>query len=59
MITFEANGEIAKSVSIAIINDTIAEPTEYFTIMIEPIMGDVAFPLNEAVVEIVDDDGMY
>ena len=47
------------NVSIAILNDVIVEPIEYFTVSIFQDKGDIVFPITEAVVAIIDDDGMY
>ena len=56
IVNFTAGKETVKYVTIPIIDDQYAEPTEYFSIVIEPLEGDVTFPLNEAVVAITDDD---
>ena len=34
------------------------EPTEYFTVSIEALDGDVVFPITDTVIKIIDDDGM-
>ncbi len=57
VVAFEGNGDTVKKVEVAILDDLISESTEYFTITIEPLVGDVTFPINEAVVGITDNDG--
>ena len=47
------------NISIAILDDAIVEPIEYFTVSIFQDKGDIVFPITEAVVAIIDDDGMY
>ena len=39
-------------------DDAIVEPIEYFTVSIFQGERDVVFPITEAVVAIIDDDGM-
>lgn len=57
LVTFSGN-ETTKSVPIPIIDDGYAEPTQYFTISIEsPTKDDITFPITEAVVKIIDNDG--
>lgn len=56
VVTFGA-GETLKSVSVPIIDDQYAEPTQYFTIGIENLGDDVTFPITEAVIKIIDNDG--
>ena len=52
------DGETIKNVSIPIIADMYVEPTEYFTVSIEALDGDVVFPITDTVIKIIDDDGM-
>ena len=59
IVSFTSGGSTTKSIPIQIIDDECSEPTEYFTIKIEPMDGDVVLLLNEAVVAIEDDDGKY
>ena len=59
IVNFTSGGSTTKSIPIQIIDDGCSEPTEYFTIEIEPLDGDVTFPLNVAVVAIEDDDGTF
>ena len=58
LVTFSGN-ETTKSVPIPIIDDNYAEPTQYFTISIESPNkdDDVTFPITEAVIKIIDNDG--
>ncbi len=46
-----------KLVMVDILDDLLSETTEYFTISIEPINNDVAFPISDAVIGIEDNDG--
>ncbi|XP_019859574.1 PREDICTED: uncharacterized protein LOC109587792 [Amphimedon queenslandica] len=56
VVTFR-EGETLHSVAIAIIDDSYAEPTEYFSVRLEAVGQEVAvFPITECVVEIRDDD---
>ena len=59
MVTFRY-GETLHNVTIAIIDDLYAEPTEYFTVRLEAIGQDViVFPITECTVRIHDNDCKY
>ena len=59
MVTFRY-GETLLNVTIAIIDDLYAEPTEYFTVRLEAIGQDViVFPITECAIEINDNDCKY
>ena len=51
------NNETLINVSITILDDAIVEPVEYFTVSV--FQGENVFPITEAVVAIIDDDGMH
>ena len=52
--------ETLHNVTIAIIDDLYAEPTEYFTVRLEAVGQDVTvFPNTECTVEINDNDCKY
>ena len=55
MVTFES-GTMEKSVSIPILEDNLAEKTEYFTLRLEAIGDVLVFPITESVVAIQDND---
>jgi hypothetical protein len=49
--------DLIQNVSIPIVNDMYAEPTEYFTVRMESLTTDDAvFPITETVIKITDDD---
>ena len=58
IVIFYAN-EMIKSISVPIIDDTYAEPNEYFTLSIESNdpNNEVVFPITNAVIKITDNDG--
>ena len=59
VVTFRY-GETLHNVTIAIIDDLYAEPTEYFTVRLEAIGQDViVFPITECTVRIHDNDCKY
>lgn len=59
VVTFR-NGETLHNVAVAIIDDSYAERTEYFTVRLEAIGREVVvFPITECVVEIRDNDCKY
>ena len=56
VVTFRY-GETLHNVTIAIIDDLYAEPTEYFTVRLEAVGQDViVFPIPECTVRIRDND---
>ena len=57
VVAFDGNGATIQKVVVTILDDLLSETTEYFTITIEPLVGDVAYPINEAVIGIEDNDG--
>ena len=59
VVTFRF-GETLHDVTIAIIDDLYAEPTEYFTMRLEAIGQDViVFPITECTIELHDNDCKY
>lgn len=54
-LTFTA-GQQSQTISIPIINDTLVEPDETFTVTISPTLGNVATASATATVTILDDD---
>ena len=57
IVKFNGGGDTVKLIMVTILDDLLSEKTEYFTITIEPLDGDVTFPINEAVIGIEDNDG--
>ena len=58
IVSFSGGGDTMKLVMVTILDDLLSEKTEYFTMSIEPINDDVAFPISDAVVGIEDNDGI-
>ena len=53
-------GETLQNITIAIIDDLYAEPTEYFSVRLEAIGQEVVvFPITECTIEIDDNDCKY
>ena len=56
VVTFR-DGETLHNVTIVIIDDLYAEPTEYFSVRLEAIGQEVVvFPITECTIEIDDND---
>lgn len=60
-VTFIAGEDTIMNVSIPIIDDMYTEPTQYFTVSLLSLEeeGEVVFPITDAVVKIIDNDGQY
>ena len=54
-----SSGQTLASVSIPIMDDSLFENLERFTVSITAITGATVFPLSSAVISIVDNDGTF